>query len=117
MAAQGRQAPPPQQVTLTLSLYVDGYHGPVCLYADGYQPCNRPDINTKISLIYFEGLWFPLAGSLRRCTHMITWLELLKAVDAEWVPKRTKALHALPSCMFQQRMRYFGVKYTTALRV
>ena len=48
---------------------------------------------------------------------MISWLELLKSVDAEWVPKAADALHALPSCTFKQRMRYQGVEYTTALRV
>ena len=38
-------------------------------------------------------------------------------MDAEWVPKRAEALHALPSCTFKQCMRYQGVEYTTALRV
>ena len=70
-----------------------------------------------MSLIDFEGLWFPLAGSVPRCTDMITWLGLPKTVDAEWVPKRAEALQALPSCLFKQRMRYRGVEHTTALRV
>ena len=76
VAAQGRQAPPTQQATLT------------GLHAYGYQPCSRLNISTKISLIDFERLWFPLEGSVPRCTDMLTWLELPKAVDAEWVPKR-----------------------------
>ena len=105
VATQGWQAPPPQHATL-----------PVGLYADGYQPCGRPNISTKISLNDSEGLWFPLAGFVPRCTDMISWLELPKIVDAEWVPKRAEALHALPSCTFKQHMRYQGVEYTTALR-
>ena len=95
VAAQGRQAPPPQHATLTLGLY-----------ACGYQPHGRPNISTKISPIDFEGLWFSLACSVPCCTDMISWLELPKIVEAEWVPKRAEALHALPSCTFQQRMRY-----------
>ena len=86
------------------------------LYADGYQP-RGPNITTNISLIDFEGLRFPLAGLVPGCTDMITWLELPKIVDAKWVPKRAEALQALPSCIFQQRMRYHGVEYTTLLRV
>ena len=45
VAAQGRQASPPQHATLTLGLCVDGH-----------QPRGRPDISPKISLVDFEGL-------------------------------------------------------------
>ena len=90
VAAQGRQAPPPQYATLSLGLD-----------ADGYQPRGRPNISTKISLTDFDGLWFPLAGSVPRCIGMISWLELPKTVDAEWVRKQAEALHTLPSCTFK----------------
>ena len=104
--AQGRQAPPAQQATLTLRLYLD------C-----YQPRGRPNISTNISLIDFGGVWFPLVGYVPRCTDMISWLELPKAVHAQWAPMRAEALHALPLCAFKQRMRYQGFEYTTALKV
>ena len=46
LAVQGWQEPPPRHATLTLGLY-----------ADVYQPMGRP--NVKISIINFEGQWFP----------------------------------------------------------
>ena len=48
---------------------------------------------------------------------MITWMELPKVVDGEWLPKRAEALQALPSCKFNQRMKYGGMEYTTTLQV
>ena len=90
VVAQGPQEPPPQHATLTLGLY-----------ADGYQPCARPYISTKISLIDFERQWFPVAGSVPGCTNMVSCLELPKTVYAERVPNRGEALHALPSCIFR----------------
>ena len=72
VAAQGRQASPPQHATLT-----------VRLYGDGYQPRGRSDISTQICLLDFEVLWFPLAGFLPHCIDMISWLELPETVDAE----------------------------------
>ena len=52
-----------------------------------------------------------------RCTDMITWMELPKVVDGEWLPKRAEALQALPFCKFNQRMGYGGAEYTTTLHV
>ena len=86
LAAQGRQKPPPPHATLTLGLY-----------ADGYQPRGRPNINTKISIIDFQGHRFPMSGNVPRCTDMLTWQELPKVSDCEWLPKRAEALQALPS--------------------
>ena len=76
LAAHGHGHPPPLNATLTVALYVDGY-----------QPRGRPNVNTKISVIDIDRLLFPLSGSVPRCTDMITWLELPKVVDGEWVPK------------------------------
>ena len=59
----------------------------------------------EISLIDFEGLWFLLAGCVPRRTHMITWWELPKTVNAIGVPNRAQALKALPSCIFKELMR------------
>ena len=93
LAVQGRRDPPPQQATLTLGLY-----------ADGNQPRGRPNVNTKICIIDFVGDWFPRSGHVPRCTNLITWMELPKVVDGEWLPRRAKALQALASCKFNQRM-------------
>ena len=106
LAVQGRRDPPPQQATLTLGLYVDGY-----------QPKGRPNVNTKICLIDFAGDWFPRSGHVPRCTDMITWMELPKVVDGEWLPKRAEALQARPSCKFNQRMKYGGAEYSTTLHL
>ena len=35
----------------------------------------------------------------------------------EWLPKRAEALQALPSCKFNQRMKYGGAEYTMTLHV
>ena len=71
LAAQGRQKPPPSShATLTLGLY-----------ANGYQPRGRPNINTKTSIIDFQGHWFPMSGNVPRCTDMLTWQELPKVSD------------------------------------
>ena len=48
LAAHGRQQLRPPNATLTLGMY-----------ANGYQPKSHPNINTKISLVDFDGLWFP----------------------------------------------------------
>ena len=48
---------------------------------------------------------------------MILWMELLKVVDGEWLPKRVGALQALPLFKFKQRMKYGGAEYTTALHL
>ena len=48
---------------------------------------------------------------------MITWMELPKVVDGEWLTKRAEALQALPSCKFNQRMKYGGAEYTTTLHL
>ena len=48
---------------------------------------------------------------------MITWMELPKVVDGEWLPKRAEALQALPLCKFNQRMKYGGAEYTTTLHL
>ena len=106
LAAQGRHKPPPPHATLTLGLY-----------ADGYQPRGRPNINTKISIIDFQGHWFPMSGNVPRCTDMLTWQELPKVSDCEWLPKRAEALQALPSCKFKQRMKYAGAVYNTTLQI
>ena len=106
LAVQGRRDPSPQQATLTLGLY-----------ADGYQPRGCPNVNTKICIIDFAGDWFPRSGHVHMCTDMITWMELPKVVDGKWLPKRAEALQALPSCKFNQRMKYGGAKYTTTLHV
>ena len=103
LAVQGRRDPPPQQATLTLGLY-----------ADGYQPRGCPNVNNKICIIDFAGDWFPRFGHVPRCTDMITWMELPKVVDGEWVPKWAEALQALPLCKFKQRMKCGGAEYTTA---
>ena len=44
-------------------------------------------------------------------------MELFKVVDGEWLPKRAEALLALPSCKFNQCMKYGGAEYTTTLHV
>ena len=44
LAVQGRTDPPPHQATLTLGVY-----------AHGYQPRGRPNVNTKICIIDFVG--------------------------------------------------------------
>ena len=106
LAAQGRQKPPPPDAALTLGLYVDGY-----------QPRGRPNINTKISIIDFQGHWFPMSGNVPRCTDMLTWQELPKVTDCEWPPKRAEALQALPSCKFKQRMKYAGAVYNITLQI
>ena len=106
LAVQGRRDRPPQQATLTLGLY-----------ADGYQPRGRPNANTKICIINFVGDWFPRSGHVPRCTDMITCMELPKVVDGEWLPKWAEALQVLPSCKFNQRMKYGGAEYTTTLHV
>ena len=61
LPVQGRRDPPPHQATLTLGLY-----------ADGYQPKGRPNVNTKICIIDFVGDCFPRSGHVPRCTDMIT---------------------------------------------
>ena len=103
---QGRKDPSPQQATVTLRLY-----------ADGYQPRGRPNVNTQIFSIDFPGDWFPRFGHVPRCTNMITWMELPKVVDGEWLSKQAEALQDLPSCKFNQRMKYGGAKYTTTLHL
>ena len=105
-AVQGRRDPPPQQANLTLGLY-----------ADGYQPGGRPNVDTKICIIDFVGDWFPRSGHVPRCTDMRTWMELPKLIDGKWLPKRAEALQAPPSCKFNQRMKYGGAQYTTTLHV
>ena len=106
LAAQGRQKPPPTHATLTLGLY-----------ADGYQPRGRPNINTKISIIDFQGHWFPMSGNVPRCTDMLTWQELPKVSDCQWLPIPAEALQALHSCKFKQRMKYAGAVYNTTLQI
>ena len=106
LAVQGHRDPPPQQATLTLGLY-----------ADGYQPRGRPNVNTKICTIDFAGDWFPRSSHVLRCTDMITWMELPKVVDGEWLPKRAEALQALPLCKFNQCMKCGGAEYTTTLHL
>ena len=98
--------PPPQQATLNLGLY-----------AHGYQPRGRPNVNTKICRIDLVGDWFPRTGHVPRCTDMITWMEVPKVIDGEWLCKRAEALQALPSCKFNQHMRYGGAEYTTTLHI
>ena len=73
--------------------------------------------NTKICIIVFAGDWFPRSDHVPRCTDMITWMELPKVVDGEWRPQRAEAIEALPSCKFNQRMKYGGAEYTTTLQV
>ena len=41
-----------------------------------------------------------------KCTDMINWMELPKVVDGEWLPKPAEAQQALPSCKFNQHMKY-----------
>ena len=48
---------------------------------------------------------------------MMTWLELLKIVDGQWVHKGAEDLQALPSCMFRPRVKYGGGECTTVLCV
>ena len=48
---------------------------------------------------------------------MITWMELPKVVDGEWLPKRAEALQALSLRTFNQRMKYGGAEYTTTLHL
>ena len=48
---------------------------------------------------------------------MLTWQELPKVSDGEWLPKRSKALQALASCTFKQRMKYAGAVYKTTLQI
>ena len=106
LAVQGRRDPPPQQATLILGLY-----------ANGYQPRGRPNINTKICVIDFAGDWFPRFGRVLTCKNMITWMELCKVVNGEVVPKWAEALQALPLCNFKQRMKYGGTVYPTTLHL
>ena len=100
LAAQGWQKPPPPHATPTLGLYTDGY-----------QPRGHPNINTKISIIDFQGHWFPMSGNVPRCTDMLT------CSDWQWLPKRAEALQALSSCTFKQRMKYARALYNTTLQI
>ena len=52
-------------------------------------------------------------GNVPRCADMLTWQELPKVSDWEWLPKRAEALQALPSCTFKQHMKYAGAVYNT----
>ena len=80
-------------------------------------PGGRPNVNIKICILYFVGDWIPRSGHVPSCTDMITWMELLKVVDGEWLPKVAEAVQALPSCKFNQRMKYGGANCTTTLHV
>ena len=48
---------------------------------------------------------------------MITWMELPKVIDREWLLKWPEALQALPSCKFNKRMKYGGAQYTMTVHV
>ena len=58
-----------------------------------------------------------MSGNVPRCTEILTWQELPKVSDWEWLRKRAEALQALPSCIFKQRMKYAGVVYNTTLQI
>ena len=95
LAVQGHSDPPPQQATLTLGLY-----------ADGYLPRGRPNVKTEICIIAFARDWFPMFGHVPRCIDMITWMEFPKVVNGEWLRKWSEALQTPPLCKFNQHMKY-----------
>ena len=81
LAARGHQQRPPTRAPLTPGMY-----------ADGHQPRGRPTVNTKISMIHFERLRFPLSVSVPTCRNLIPWMELLKVVHGHGLPYRAEAL-------------------------
>ena len=58
-----------------------------------------------------------MSGNVPKCTNMLTWQELPKGSDCQWLPKRAEALQALPSCTFKQCMKYAGAVYNTTLQI
>ena len=74
-------------------------------------------MNTKICILDFLADWFPMFGHVPRCTNTITRMKPSKVVDVELLPKLAWALRGLPSCTFNQRMKYGGAEYTATLHV
>ena len=48
------------------------------VYADGYTPRGRGNVNTKVCVIDMEGSLFPHVNQVPQCSTMVTWREILK---------------------------------------
>ena len=106
VVVQGRRDPQARQATLTLGLY-----------ANGYQLKGRPNVNTNICIIDFAGDWFAGSDHVPKCKDMVPCMAFPNVSDGERLPIQKEALQALPSCNFNQRMKYAGLEYTMTLHL
>ena len=90
LVATGRKDPPPPNAKLVLGVY-----------ADGYKPRGRGNVNTKVCVIDMEGSLFPHVTHVPKCSTMVTRREMLKSTYDQWVREgHTQELNRLRQTPF-----------------
>ena len=98
LVATGRKDPPPPNANLVLGVY-----------ADGYRPRGRGNVNTKVCVIDMEGSFFPHVNHVPQCSTMVTWREMLKNAYDQWVREgRTQELNRLRQTPFTLLVKWQG---------
>ena len=86
----GRNQPPPPNCVLSLGVY-----------ADGYRPRGRGNVNVKVCLIDEGGSLFPIRAHIPQCTLLLTWREMLKNDNDQCVRQgRAEELNKLQKTRF-----------------
>ena len=101
--------PPPPNCVLSLGVY-----------ADGYRPRGRGNVNIKVCLIDEGGSLFPIRAHIPQCTLqlLLTWREMLKNDYDLWVRQvRAEELNKLQKTPFCLPVRRGGCTHNVGVRV
>ena len=107
LVATSGKDPPPPNANLVLGVY-----------ADGYRPRGRGNVNTKSCVIDMEGLLFPHVNHVPQCNTMVTCSEMLKNRYNQWVREgRSQELNRWCQTPFTLPAKWQGHTSNTLVRV
>ena len=107
LVATGRKDTPPPNGNLVLDVY-----------AHGYRPRGRGNVNTKVCVIDMEGSLLPHVNHVPQCSTMVSGREMLKNTYNQWVGEgRTEEHNRLRHTPFTLPVKWQGHTSNTLVRV
>ena len=87
------------------------------VFADGYSPRGRPNVNIEVALVDLQGTLFPSKTQLPSCTTLLTWRELPKNEFGMWVSGRVEEINNVQRQQLRMGVFHNGKKTVVCISI